>query len=160
MVYKQYHYHHQNRIRSSLSILNKLQLVSPTYTDIYVNCITCPRGLRKCQYYVTLPSSRENKGYNNNNNNLTFKSKMAAVGHVENQFFSGLAYSTMQFMILGVLGVKEFIFDAVLISLPIFDLQIQDGCHHKPILVIQYYRSFLFLWNNPLHLLIFDQSSF
>ena len=39
------------------------------------------------------------------------KSKMAAIGHVENKLFKGLAYSAMWYMVLGILGVMEFIFD-------------------------------------------------
>ena len=54
---------------------------------------------------------------------------MAAVGHVENKLFSALNYSTIKYMVLGVLGVMEFISDVVLMSGPIFDLQIQDDCH-------------------------------
>lgn len=57
---------------------------------------------------------------------------MAAVGHIENDLFNGLAYSAAQYMVIGVFGVKEFIFDVVLIIWPIFDLQIQDGRRFAP----------------------------
>ena len=39
------------------------------------------------------------------------KFNMAAVGHIENLFFNGLAYSADQHMLSGVFWVKEFIFD-------------------------------------------------
>ena len=42
----------------------------------------------------------------------TMKSKMAAVGRLENPVFNGLANSDDQHMLSGVIGVKEFISDA------------------------------------------------
>ena len=57
---------------------------------------------------------------------------MAAIGHFENKLFNGLAYSTMSNMVLGDLGVKELVFDVILMSWPRFDLQIQDGCRQQP----------------------------
>ena len=45
------------------------------------------------------------------NHVLTFKSKMAAVGHFRNQLFNGLTYSNVQYMDFNVLWVKDSISD-------------------------------------------------
>ena len=52
---------------------------------------------------------------------------MAAISHIENYLFNGLTYSAAQYMFFGLILVKEFISDVVLMIWPIFDLQIQDG---------------------------------
>ena len=63
---------------------------------------------------------------------LTFKSNMAAVSHLENQFFNVLAYSADQHMLSGVFRVEEFIFDVSFIIRLHFGLQIQDGRRRRP----------------------------
>ena len=46
---------------------------------------------------------------------------MAAVGHDDYKLFSGLAYRTMWYIVLGLLVSRNSFFYVVLMSWPIFD---------------------------------------